>query len=417
MNLHVPQNIEASTELDILSTAKNHIISAQSSKPNMTIVQDSLLGAYKMTIDVNPITKHEFMYVLNSIEIEPEIIDKKLKRIKQIKQKFGKDETLYIGKDIISMFLPNELYYEHFNDKSNTEPSVKIYDGILYEGVLDKSILGSSHNSLIHIINKEYGKDACMYFIDCMQFSTAKWLLLRGFSVGFGDCLHTNQKNQDDITQYINKCYIEAEGIQTTTSHEGVKETRTNSVLNKAKDVGLRIAKESLNKSNNFLPCLYSGSKGDFFNITQITGLLGQQNLQGQRVKYQFNNGQRSLPHYPFDNLTPEMKYESRGFVHNSFINGLNPSEFFFHAMSGREGMTDTAMGTAKSGYMQRRIVKLMEDIKIEYDGTVRDSTGRIYQVSYGIHGYDPIHTTKVNKRADVCDVKRIINKINKRYE
>jgi len=415
MNLHVPQNIEAMTELIQLSTARNHIISGQSSKPNMTIVQDSLLGVYKMTIDGNPLTRSEFMHIVNSLDIPN--LEYKLEKIKNIRAKFDKDTRPYMGKDIISLFLPDDLYYENQNDKMDNEPVVKIYDGVFYEGVFDKAILGSSHNSLIHVINKEYGKDMCMYFIDCVQFSTCKWLLIRGFSIGFGDCLVTNEEKQTDIKKYIDKCYMEADGISMTTTHKGVKETRINSVLNKAKDVGLRIAKESLSVDNNFLPCLYSGSKGDFFNITQITGLLGQQNLGGQRIKYKMNNGTRSLPYYPFDDMSSELKYESSGFVHNSFINGLNPKEFFFHAMSGREGMTDTAMGTATSGYIQRRIVKLMEDIKIEYDGTVRDSTGRIYQISYGINGYDPIMTTQVNKQASACNVKRIIEKINRKYE
>ena len=84
-----------------------------------------------------------------------------------------------------------------------------------------------------------------------------------------------------------------------------------------------------------------SGSKGDFFNIAQVTGLLGQQNLMGKRVTPVLNNGKRTLPHYPMENLPIEMEYESRGFISSSFIRGLNPKEFYFHAGSGREGCTD----------------------------------------------------------------------------
>ena len=146
-----------------------------------------------------------------------------------------------------------------------------------------------------------------------------------------------------------------------------------------------------------------SGSKGDFFNIAQVTGLLGQQNITGKRIEPMISQGKRSLPHYPFAGLTKEMEYESRGFVRHSFIHGLNPQEFYFHAMSGREGVTDTAMGTSKSGYIQRRIVKCLEDMQIQYDGTVRNTSGFIYQTAYGHDGMDTKHTIKV--KDDISEI------------
>jgi len=179
------------------------------------------------------------------------------------------------------------------------------------------------------------------------------------------------------------------------------------------KDVGLRIAKNALSIDNNFVSTVTSGSKGDFFNIAQITGLLGQQNLKGGRIIPALNHGKRTLPHYPHGELPFEQEYESKGFVSSSFIKGLNPKEFYFHAMCGREGVCDTAMGTAKSGYMQRRIIKLTEDIKIQYDGTVRDQTGKIYQLSYGDDGFDPTHTVKVGETQEFCDVSRLVSKLN----
>ena len=215
----------------------------------------------------------------------------------------------------------------------------------------------------------------------------------------------------------LKKCYIEAEGIKTTTAHPGIRELRINASLSKAKDIGLRIAKDSLSDDNNFLSTVISGSKGDFFNIAQITGLLGQQNLKGQRVPLLLNHARRTLPHYPFGELSPEMEYESRGFISSSFIQGLKPREFYFHAMSGREGISDTAMGTATSGYMQRRIIKLTEDIKIQYDGTVRDVSGHIYQLVYGDTGIDPTCTVKVGTDQEVCDISRLVNKLNMEHE
>jgi DNA-directed RNA polymerase beta' subunit len=74
-------------------------------------------------------------------------------------------------------------------------------------------------------------------------------------------------------------------------------------------------------------------------------------------------------------------------------------------------------MGTARSGYIQRRIIKLTEDIKINYDGTVRDATGKIYQLAYGDDNLDPLHTVKVKEDLEVCDVSRILDKLNMEHE
>ena len=417
MNIHVPQGLESQTELRLLSAAKYNIISAQSSKPNMAIVQDSLLGAYMMTTGVKNITKAQYFNISMHVNIVGENITTQMQHIRRVLKDKGKKVQCFNGKGVISLFLPKDLCYEFTNNASVDEPTVKIYKGVLYEGIFDKTILGSSHSSLIHYINKNYGPDESLNFIDCIQFCTSQWLMINGFTVGFGDCLVSDQSKQQEIQDVIKKCYIEADGIKTTTNHSGVREMRVNASLNKAKDIGLRIAKDSLLEHNNFLSTVRSGSKGDFFNIAQITGLLGQQNLKGQRIPLVMNNGKRSLPHYPMEGLTPEMEYESRGFINSSFIKGLNPRQFYFHAMAGREGITDTAMSTATSGYMQRRIVKLMEDIKINYDSTVRDAVGKNYQCLYGDTGLDPTMTVKVDGRQEACDVSTIIDRLNMNHE
>lgn len=416
MNIHVPQSLEAQVELQLLSAAQWNMISAQSSKPNMCIVQDSLLGAYRMTRGNQKITKAQFFNISEKLELKVPLM-KRINHIRNILKQKGKKVQCYNGKGIISLFLPLDLNYEKKNNADPDEPVVKIWRGVMYEGTLDKSVLGSAHNSLIQVINKEYGAEAAAYFIDCVQFSTNNWLLVNSFSVGLGDCLVNDERKQEEISDVIQKCYIEADSIKSTTTHPGIRELRVNAALSKAKDIGLRIAKESLSKDNNFLSTVISGSKGDYFNIAQITGLLGQQNLSGQRVPLTMNNGRRSLVHYPFENIDSHMEYESRGFIASSFIKGLNPREFYFHCMSGREGITDTAMGTATSGYMQRRIVKLTEDIKIEYDGTVRDVVGNVYQVSYGEDGIDPTTTVKVGESQEACNISRLVDKLNMKHE
>ena len=392
------------------------MISAQGSKPNFCIVQDSLLGAYRMTLGNQKVRKDQYYDISMKLEMSIDKVLNKIQSIRRILKEKGKKVQCFNGKGLISLLFPDDFYYEKTNNVNPDEPTVKIYKGVLYEGTLDKTVLGATSNSLIQIINKEYGPDEAALFIDGVQFITNSWLLLTGFSIGIEDCLVQGEEQTQRITDVIQKCYIEAEGIKTTTTHPGIREVRITGTLSKAKDIGLKIAKDSLSQDNNFLSTVKSQSKGDFFNIAQITGLMGQQNLLGKRVNPTLNNGTRTLPHYPNAELPLEMEYESRGFIDSSFIKGLNPRQFYFHSMSGREGCADTAMNTATSGYIQRRIVKLTEDIKINYDNTVRDAIGSIYQVAYGEDGINPTTTIKVGKDQEICDVSSIVNKLNMSY-
>ena len=422
MNIHVAQTLESQAELKMVAAAKYNLISPQSSKSNMAIVQDSCLGSYIMTKGFQKITKDKFFNIAMALNLTSETILERVNEINSVLKQKGKRVNAYTGKGLISLFLPNDFIYEKKNNIDPEEPSVKIFKGVLYEGTLDKTVVSSSHNSLIQTMNKEYGPDMATNFIDSVIFITNNWLLNSTFTVGLGDCLvsqnsETGVSTQEKIQDVISKCFLEAETIKTNTTHAGIREMRINAALNKARDIGLKLAKDGLNPTNNYISTVKSGSKGDFFNIAQITGLIGQQNLKGQRIPLSLNHGKRSLQHYPFENLTPEMEYESRGFVSSSFIKGMNPREFYFHSTTGREGVSDTAMGTATSGYIQRRIIKLTEDMRIQYDGTVRDVTGRLYQMAYDDTGFDPIHTVNVKGTQESCDISRLIDKLNMKHE
>jgi len=95
------------------------------------------------------------------------------------------------------------------------------------------------------------------------------------------------------------------------------------------------------------------GSKGSDINISQMMAILGQQSVGGKRIENGFVN--RTLPHFKPESLFPA----ARGFVANSFFSGLTATEFFFHTMGGREGLVDTAVKTAETGYMARRLMKV----------------------------------------------------------
>ncbi len=412
MNIHAVQSYEAEAELRMLTNTEQHIITAQESKPIITITQDSLIAAFLMTRNLLKLTRNEFC----DISMKGERIDGSPlynpERIKVIKRVLGNKEILN-GRGLISLILPPSLNYEKENKAYLEEPVVKIRQGVFLEGALDKSILGSAHGSLIQVLNKEYGSKVTANFIDNIQFLGNAWLLIHGYSVGLEDCMITSTESLLAIKDTLAQCYTKAEGIEETTQNPGIREVRITAALSQAKDIGMRIAKDAMSTENNFLVSVQSGAKGDYFNIAQLTGLLGQQNLEGQRVAYTLSHGRRSLPHYPFDGLDKEREYESRGFVRHSFIHGLTPEEFFFHAMSGREGVCDTALSTARSGYIQRKIVKICEDIQVQYDRTVRDSSGHVYQFAYGENNYDPTKTVRVRGKPTVCDIERLADRLN----
>jgi DNA-directed RNA polymerase II subunit RPB1 len=150
-----------------------------------------------------------------------------------------------------------------------------------------------------------------------------------------------------------------------------------------ARDDAGNSAQKSLRRSNNFKAMVIAGSKGSAINISQVLACVGQQNVEGKRIPFCFRD--RTLPHFVKDDFGPE----SRGFVENSYLRGLTPQEFFFHAMGGREGLIDTAVKTAETGYIQRRLVKALEDVMVKYDYTVRNSLGDVIQFLYGEDGMD----------------------------
>lgn len=421
MNIHVGQTLEGRAELMSLSATKHNLMTAQSSKPNIVIVQDSLLGSFKMTNSEVIMTKSQFYSVINyAINVDgtpmnpPEIIDR-IRHISVILKEKGKRDYPYTGKSVFSFCLPLDFNYESKNNADSSEPIVRIYRGVLYEGVINKTDVGGSHNSIIQCLYKEYGKDVTSTFIDNVQFLTNKWFDIFGFTVGIKDCI---ARKADEINTAVEKCFVEARTISDTTQHEGVREVRINAALSKARDLGLKMAKDSMDKRNNFIATVMAGSKGDFFNIAQITGLLGQQNIEGGRIPKHLNNGTRTLPHYPLDGkMSIDMEYESRGFVRNSFIHGLNPREFYLHAMTGRTGIIDTSTGTARSGYIQRRIVKIAEDLSVKYDGTVRNLDNNIYEFSYADNGMDLTELVVKGGKNMICNVSRIVDKLNTVHE
>lgn len=380
-NIHVSQQSNAIVEMQELSSVQNHILSQQSGNANTVLVQDNLLSLYLMSFENTPIDREEFFDLclfLVDEEGQPWSFDRIQEKIDHIGIQPHEGVS---GHQVLSLCFPDTFTFAY--------EGVRIYAGNWLEGCFTKKIMTRIIKTVYHV----FGEKKVMQMINNFTFVSNQWLHARSFSIGLEDCLSSKQSL---IPETIMRCFTEANSLQAQIYHDGIKEVRIQGSLNKARDVGMRIAKEGLDPQNNFLSTVHSGSKGDFFNIAQIAGLLGQQNFRGRRVSNQLNHGERSLYHYDWDLKEDKDIYESRGFIRHSFLRGLNPREQFFHAVSGREGITDTALGTGETGYMQRRIIKLMEDMHIANDGTIRDDCNKIYQFYYGRHALDSIGVPNV---------------------
>ncbi|TVU25187.1 hypothetical protein EJB05_27675, partial [Eragrostis curvula] len=395
MNMHVPQSYETKAEVLELMMVPKCIVSPQSNRPVMGIVQDTLLGCRKITKRDTLIEKDVFMNILmwwedfNGKIPSPAIL---------------KPRPIWTGKQVFNLIIPkhiNLIRYSSWHSEEEIgfatpgDTMVRIEKGELLSGTLCKKTLGTGSGSLIHVIWEDVGPDAARKFLGHTQWLVNYWLLQNGFSIGIGDTIadvatmekinETISKAKNDVKVLIKQaCDKKLEAEPGRTIMESF-ENKVNQVLNKARDDAGSSAQKSLSESNNLKAMVTAGSKGSFINISQMTACVGQQNVEGKRIPFGFTD--RTLPHFTKNDLGPE----SCGFVENSYLRGLTPQEFFFHAMGGREGLIDTAVKTSETGYIQRRLVKAMEDIMVKYDSTVRNSLGDVIQFLYGEDGMDAV--------------------------
>lgn len=279
---------------------------------------------------------------------------------------------------------------------------VLIHDGELIHGVIDKKSVGSGAGALIHLTYVEHGADANRDFMDGLQVLVNYWALNTSLSVGVQDTI-TNSTSLEVVRKHIEKAKETVEELlQKAQLHEELPEAdriklnpgqgmldtfeeMVGTTLGQAREqAGLAVLAE-LTEKNNFKSMERAGSKGSDVNISQIMACVGPQKVEGNRIAFGFK--QRALPHFRKDDLSAE----SKGFVTNSYLKGLTAQEFYFHAMGGREGLIDTACKTSVTGYLQRRLVKAMESVMCQYDGTVRTSEGNVIQFHYGEDGLDGV--------------------------
>tara|TARA_Y100000768_G_scaffold331495_1_gene270734 strand:+ start:4112 stop:8506 length:4395 start_codon:yes stop_codon:yes gene_type:complete len=367
MNIHVPQSIETHNELEKIANLNNQIFSPGNSKPIITFVQDSVLATYIITDNIT-VNWRQYMNLLTYCD------DISINNIEK------KD---YSGKQLYSNLIPNGI--------NINKGGIKIINGNILQSskLIDKRI----NQLIVGNIWHKYGADKTSTYIFNVQRLISNWLLQNGFSVSLKDITIPNilkmeiikeiEKKKMEICHLITEIENNPELIDADTFEDTVRNN-----LSSHKGVIEKLVMNELDNTNNFYVMAKSGSKGKGINIMQMCGSLGQEIIEFERAAKTVNG--RALPHF-FQN---DDRAESRGYIIQSYYDGLDPFGFYFHHQGAKIGIIDTAVKTRDTGYMARKIEKAEEDISIKYDRTVRNSSNKIIQFSYGDNGIDQIKQT-----------------------
>lgn len=411
MNLHVPQSEEARAEARLLMLVQNQIISPRYGGPIIGAIRDYITSAYLLTRRSTFLTKEEASKILFMAGYEGELPKPAIKT----------PIPLWTGKQIFSLFLPKGFYHVQ---KSNTclhcpkcleeecpyDAYVVIEDGVLKKGVIDKTSIGAEKaNSIFHYLVKEYGFDLARRFLDSISKLLNAYLSIKGFTYGADD-LELSPKDLESIDHILKearnkvKALIdryqkgELKRLPGQTLEESLEIYIMNELSN-ARDRSGAIVDERLGMDNAGIIMTKTGARGSTLNIGQMAASIGQQSVRGKRITRGYRG--RTLTHFKPHDPSPK----ACGFVASSYRDGLDPVEFFFHAVAGREGLVDTAVRTQQSGYMQRRLINALEHLRVHYDRTIRDPAGNIIQLKYGEDGIDP----SKSDQGKAVNVKRLI--------
>ena len=405
MNLHIPQTEEARAEAACLMDVRKNLITPKDGAALVSATQDFLTASYLLTQRDMFMTREEFCtactYATDAkahVELPPPAVMYPVQ--------------LWTGKQLFSVLLRNALSGKsvsvELKEKNFEPPSDRTAHDVMcprdgyvvienskhLSGNLCKTTLGSSKKGLVFALARDVGEETAARFLGMMTKSFTRWLTTSGFSIGIDDVTPSPQLKdfkRDLIKERYEKCdeNIVSFRNKTLQLHPGCNEEESleaeiSSILNKVREKCGDELMKTLPKHNATLVMATCGSKGSPLNICQMMAAVGQQIVNGERVAEGYV--ERTLPHFERNDKTPEAK----GFVASSFYDGLSATEFFFHTQGGREGLVDTAVKTAETGYMQRRLMKALEDLSLRYDGTVRTSNKSIVQFEFGDDGLNP---------------------------
>jgi DNA-directed RNA polymerase subunit A' len=408
MNMHVFQTPEARAEANDIMKVQEHILSPRYGGPIIGAIHDHITGAYLLT--------HK-----DTVFEE----DKALQIVKRSKMPLpeAKGEP-WTGKEIFSLLLPDKLNLvykaeicrkceECKAENCEYDAYVVISNGQLLQGVVDDKGYGSGSGKILDAIVKQFGASEARYFLDhATKLAVFGGVMQRGFTTGTAD-EEIPREAEERIAEQLEKSNQQVENlIQVYEDGElealpgrSLRETlemKIMQVLGEARDSTGVIAERYFSNSNSAVIMALTGARGSMLNLTQIATCVGQQAVRGGRINRGYID--RTLPHFH----KGDVGAKASGFVNSSYKHGLDPLEFFFHAMGGREGLVDTAIRTAQSGYMQRRLVNALHDLSVHEDGTVRDNNGVIVQFKYGEDGINPARSDY----GKVADLDKLIEEI-----
>ena len=345
MNMHVPQSYEATVELEEIAAVPHHIITPRHAKPMIGVYQDTLVGSYRLTQPGIEFTRREFMNLM--------MWNKRFDGVMPVGR--AQEGARWTGQQVLGALMPpinlemsNKSFDKEKGDTSESVNYVKIVQGDITQGVVDGDIYMKPSKGIIHVAYNDHGSKETVDLLDALQNTVENFLVLNGFSVGISDLIADEETNntirekiQDrkkQVEQVILQVHLDLFDNNTGKTNQQEFEDQIFGILNQATSDAGSTGQQSLSSENRLLAMVRSGSKGEPLNVAQMMACLGQQAIEGKRVPYGFTD--RTLPHYKkYDDSS-----EARGFIESSFIRGLTPQQFFFHAMSGREGLIDTAV-------------------------------------------------------------------------
>jgi DNA-directed RNA polymerase beta' subunit len=393
MNMHVPQSLQTHYELQQLAAVPLHVLSPRYSMPIISIVQDVALGVFRVTQGAVRVSQSQ---LFNLVASNPLLDPARLPP--------PREPGRWSGRQLLSTVLPPAVSVrmassDKDKDASNYDPDndeVIIENGMIKSGILNARVYGKESKGLVHATYNSLGPSAVTAMLNNTQKVICDWLVMSGFSVGISDLVVNagiRESMQTILAESEAKAYEMLHAVHrgtfenaSTKNNKDYLEERVMALLSKGANAAGKIGLAAFTTDNNrMLNMIQSGSKGRENNFTQMVACLGPQSIENRMVPDGFDN--RTLPH----NTKFDDGPRSRGFITRSFIEGLEPHEFFFHAMAGRIGLIDTAVRTSETGYLQRKLVKAMEDCKVHHDLTVRNASGFVVQFLYGEDGMDAV--------------------------
>lgn len=375
MNLHAIQTEEARAEAYELARVEKQIISPRHGHAIIVPQEDHISGIYFLTREGAEFTKDEASKLLYLAGIE-----------KLPKPDRGKN---YSGRSIFSALLPKDLNVAY---TSKLGERVVIKNGELVKGAVESK---GAKGELIETIFLKMGPEYTKWFIDSLTKMALECLTMRGLSVSLRS-YKLDPEARDDVNKLVEKMKKEIEsyilqyknGTLERSPGLTLRETLESHIMSlgsKTRDAVGEIVENSLGKQNASIIMAKIGSRGSLLNAIQMAALVGQQAVRNKRPTRGYTK--RTLVFFKPGELTAM----ERGFVVDGFRKGLDPAEFFYHAMGGRESLVNTAIRTARSGYMQRRLINALQDFIVSEDLSVRDAEGKIIQYIYGGDGKDPM--------------------------